>query len=181
MAFELVMASANPDKVAEIARVLADLLPQVIVHPRPTWVPEVIEDADSLLGNAALKAHALCEATGKPAVADDTGLFVEALGGRPGVYSARYAGEHAMYADNCERLLAELDGVGTSERGASFRTVALVAWPDGTQTWSEGVVEGVIGESLRGSAGFRAPCRWAGQRHAAARHRRSWPGGSHRD
>ena len=148
------MASANPDKVGEIARALATLLPEVIVHPRPMWVPDVVEDADSLLGNAELKARALCMATGLPAVADDTGLFVNALYGRPGVYSARYAGQNATYADNCAKLLAELGGVPTGERGASFRTVALVAWPDGTHTWAEGIVEGEISKSARGSTGF---------------------------
>ena len=151
---ELVMASANPDKVAEISSILQQVLPGAIVRTRPAWVPDVVEDGDTLLGNAALKARALCQATGAAAVADDTGLFVDALGDRPGVFSARYAGGHATYADNCAKLLDELASIATADRGASFRTVALVAWPDGTQTWAEGRINGSIAEAPRGAAGF---------------------------
>jgi len=87
----LVLASANPDKVREIVAVLGQALAVELV-PRPTDVPDVVEDADTLAGNARLKAQALVAATGVAAVADDTGLEVDALGGDPGVYSARYAG-----------------------------------------------------------------------------------------
>jgi XTP/dITP diphosphohydrolase len=90
------------------------------------------------------------------AVADDTGLEVDALGGAPGVYSARYAGENATYADNVAKLLGELaardDGGGA--RRASFRTVALVAFPDGSEVWTEGVLSGTISGKPRGSNGF---------------------------
>ena len=105
---QLVCASANPDKVAEIQQLLAGV---VDLLPRPADVPDVVEDADSLLGNARLKAAALCAATGKPAVADDTGLEVAALDGAPGVDAAHYAGEGCTYADNRRKLLAELGGV----------------------------------------------------------------------
>jgi XTP/dITP diphosphohydrolase len=151
----LVLASANPDKVGEIAAVLADAL-EVELVPRPPEVPDVVEDGETLLDNARLKARALVVATGLPAVADDTGLEVDALGGAPGVYSARYAGEDVSYADNVAKLLFELgrrpDGGG--ERRARFRTVALAAFPDGTEIWAEGVVEGTIAHEQRGSAGF---------------------------
>ena len=100
----LVVASANPHKVKEIAAVLGAHVAVELV-PRPAHVPEVVEDAETLLGNARLKARALAAATDEPAVADDTGLEVDALGGDPGVYSARYAGEGATYADNVEKLL----------------------------------------------------------------------------
>ena len=103
----LVLASANPDKVKEIVAVLSATLP-VELLPRPDDVPEVVEDADTLVGNARLKARALVAATGTAAVADDTGLEVDALGGAPGVFSARYAGEDATYADNVNKLLREL-------------------------------------------------------------------------
>ena len=149
---ELVCASANPDKVAEIAAILAD---SVILLPRPASVPDVVEDADTLIGNARLKALAICAATGRPAVADDTGLEVDALGGRPGVFSARYAGDGASYADNRRLLLAELSHVDDpATRSARFRTVAVVRWPDGREVVAEGVCEGRITVEERGTAGF---------------------------
>lgn len=147
----LVCASANPDKVAEIQELLHGI---VELLPRPDSVGDIVEDADSLLGNARLKARAICNATGLPAVADDTGLEVDALGGAPGVYAARFAGEHATYADNRTKLLNELRGVVVASRTARFRTVALVAYPDGSERWAEGVCEGTIAEYERGERGF---------------------------
>ena len=146
---QLVCASANPDKVAEISDLLAGVVDLV---PRPAELPDVVEDADTLIGNARLKAVALVNATGLPAVADDTGLEVTSLGGAPGVYTARYAGEGCSYADNRYKMLAELDGV--TDRRAAFKTVALVRWPDGRELAVEGVCEGVIATSERGDAGF---------------------------
>jgi XTP/dITP diphosphohydrolase len=151
----LVLASANPDKVKEIVAVLTGALPVELV-PRPEGVPDVVEDADTLVGNARLKARALVAATGTAAVADDTGLEVDALGGAPGVYSARYAGEDATYADNVERLLhalAALDDGGGARR-ACFKTVALAAFPDGSELWAEGVLAGTIATAPRGDNGF---------------------------
>lgn len=147
----LVLATANPDKVAEIAEILGSAVELV---PRPAGVPDVVEDAPTLEGNARLKACALVEATGEPSVADDTGLEVDALGGAPGVWSARYAGEAATYADNVAKLLRELDGVPPSRRTARFRTVALARWPDGREVVAQGVVEGVIVDAGRGESGF---------------------------
>ena len=151
----LVLASANPDKVKEIVAVLTAALPVELV-PRPEDVPDVVEDADTLVGNARLKARALVAATGTAAVADDTGLEVEALGGAPGVYSARYAGEDASYADNVDKLLRELAALegGGGARRAWFRTVALVAYPDGSEVWAEGVLPGTIATEGRGDNGF---------------------------
>jgi XTP/dITP diphosphohydrolase len=151
----LVLASANPDKVKEIVAVLSASLP-VELLPRPDGVPEVVEDADTLIGNARLKAHALAAATGVAAVADDTGLDVDALGGAPGVFSARYAGEGATYAENVAKLLRELGALdhGGGERRAAFRTVALVAYPDGSEVWAEGVLPGSIATEARGANGF---------------------------
>jgi len=144
----LVLATANPDKVAEIVPLLAGFE----VVPRPPSVPEVEETADTLEGNARLKARALVEATGEAAVADDTGLEVAALGGRPGVWSARFAGKGATYADNVRKLLAELDGV--DDRRARFRTVALVCSPDGTEVVADGWVDGRIATAPKGDGGF---------------------------
>lgn len=145
----LVCASANPDKVAEIAAVLGDA---VTLLPRPAEVPDVVEDADTLEGNARLKAVAICEASGLPSVADDTGLEVFALGGAPGVYAARYAGEGCSYADNRHKLLHELgDG---DDRSAQFRTVAMVRWPDGSELAVDGVCPGTITRAEQGQRGF---------------------------
>jgi XTP/dITP diphosphohydrolase len=146
---QLVCASANPDKVVEIQQLLAGV---VELLPRPDHVPDVVEDADTLVGNARLKASALCAATGLPAVADDTGLEVDALGGAPGVHAAHYAGEGRSYAHNRAKLLAELAGV--TDRRAAFRTVAIVVWPDGTELHVEGVCAGVITTEERGADGF---------------------------
>lgn len=152
---ELVCASANPDKVAEIAEILAGC--GVALVARPDSVPEVVEDADTLEGNARLKASAIAEASGLPAVADDTGLEVDALGGAPGVRSARYAGERSTYEDNVALLLHELDAHGAEgpqERTARFRTVVVLRWPEGDEIVVEGVCEGVILTERLGDAGF---------------------------
>lgn len=150
----LVCASANPDKVAEMALVLEGT---VELLPRPSGLAEVVEDADDLEGNARLKAVAVCAAAGAPAVSDDTGLEVDALGGDPGVRSARYAGAHPSYADNVDKLLFELERVGAASaeaRSARFRTVVMVVWPDGSELSAQGTVEGVIAASPIGSGGF---------------------------
>ena len=146
----LVMASANPDKAAEIAAILEG----VELLPRPASVGEVEEDGITLEDNARLKARAILAATGEAAVADDTGLAVDALDGAPGVYSARFAGEDATYADNVARLLKELDGVAPGRRTARFETVALVRWPDGREVAATGAVQGVIATVARGDSGF---------------------------
>lgn len=148
---QLVCASANPDKVAEIADLLRDV---VELLPRPTSVGEIVEDADSLLGNARLKARAIATAMGMSAVADDTGLEVDALGGAPGVHTARFAGDNATYADNRAKLLSVLRDVAPAQRTARFRTVALVAHPDGSEQWAAGVCEGAIAVAERGERGF---------------------------
>ena len=150
----LVLASANPDKAAEIAAILGAAVPGLDLAPRPAGVPDVDETGDTLLENARLKAAAIAEVTGEPAVADDTGLVVDALDGAPGVFSARFAGEGATYADNVAKLLKELDGVAPEGRTARFETVALVRWPDGREVAVTGAVDGVIATEARGSRGF---------------------------
>jgi XTP/dITP diphosphohydrolase len=145
----LVCASANPHKVAEIAALLDGL---VHLRPRPDGVPDVVEDAGTLEGNARLKAAAVCAATGEAAVADDTGLFVAALDGEPGVDTAYYAGPQATYAENRAKLLAALDGV--DDRRAEFVTVVLVRRPDGSETIVRGVCAGTIATAERGERGF---------------------------
>lgn len=149
----LVVASANPDKVAEIDAILhAALGASVELLARPASAAEVEETGESFLENARLKARALVAATGIAAVADDSGLEVDALGGAPGVRSARFAGPGATYGDNVARLLSALEGV--VERRARFRTVALALFPDGRELVAEGVCEGEIGLEPRGAGGF---------------------------
>lgn len=146
-----VCASANPDKVAEIASVLHGL---VELLPRPASVPEVEEDADTLVGNARLKAAAICAATGCAALSDDTGLEVDALGGAPGVSTAMFAGIGCSYADNRAKMLDVLSDVALPARTARFKTVAMVVWPDGRELAVEGVCEGSIATTELGERGF---------------------------
>lgn len=151
---QLVAATANPGKLAEIEAILGDA---VELLPRPHDVPEVVEDAPTLEGNARLKATAIARATSMPAVADDTGLEVDALGGAPGVRSARYAGEAGIARDNMAKLLgalAEVGAVEQAQRKARFRTVAIVAWPDGSEVLVSGSVEGHVADAPRGEGGF---------------------------
>ena len=148
---KLVIASANPDKVAEIAIVLEGL---AVLIPRPEGMPDVIEDGDDLEDNARLKAVAVCEFAGKPSVADDTGLEIDALDGAPGVYSARFAGADATYQQNVEKVLTDLDGIQMGQRTARFKTVAIVRYPDGRELIANGTVEGHIAQKPSGEEGF---------------------------
>lgn len=149
-----VLATANPDKAREIGEILG---PDVALVPRPRSAADVEETGATLLDNARLKARFLAAATGQPAIADDTGLEVDALAGAPGVRSARYAGEDATYTANVAKLLDALAAAGArrpEQRGARFRTVALAAWPDGRELAAEGVVDGFIAGERRGQGGF---------------------------
>jgi XTP/dITP diphosphohydrolase len=147
----VVLATANKDKAREIVAELGD---RFEVLPRPDHVPEVDETGTTLEDNARLKAVALMEATGEAALADDTGLEVDALGGAPGVYSSRYSGENATYAENVAKLVREMEGVPAERRRAKFRTVALVRFPDGRELVAEGAVLGTIATEPRGADGF---------------------------
>lgn len=145
----LVLASANPKKVGELRELLGDRFDLV---PRPEDVPEVVEDADTFEGNARLKAVALADATGLPALADDSGLEVDALGGAPGVHTSRFAGPGAADADNVAKLLHDLGE--RPDRTARFRAVLVLRRPDGTEVVAAGVVEGTIAAEPRGTNGF---------------------------
>jgi XTP/dITP diphosphohydrolase len=151
----IVVASANPKKAAELADLLGALAVEVV--PRPTDVPDVVEDADTFEGNARLKAVALATATGEVSLADDSGLEVDALDGAPGVFSARYAGESATDADNVALVLSELarrDVVDPGQRAARFRCVLVLRWPDGTELVTDGSVEGHLAAAPAGDGGF---------------------------
>jgi XTP/dITP diphosphohydrolase len=154
----VVLATANPDKGSEIVAIMAQTAgDRVVLVPRPDGFEEVEETGTTLEDNARLKAHALVEATGLPAIADDTGLEVDALGGAPGVHSSRYAGPHASYDDNMAKLLAALSDAQArtpAARRARFRTVAIVCFPAGREVVAHGVVEGTIAPAPRGTSGF---------------------------
>lgn len=147
-----VLATANAHKAIEMRAVLGEL--GIDVVGRPDDVDDVEETATTLEGNALLKALTIAAATGRAAIADDTGLFVDALEGRPGVRSARYAGEGAGDDENITKLLGELDHVEGTARAAHFRTVIAVAYPSGESWWVEGVLEGRITWQRRGGHGF---------------------------
>lgn len=153
----VVLATRNPDKVREIAAILRDT-PIEVADPAelPDW-DEPLEDGETLEENAYIKARAVYEATGVPAIADDTGLEVDALGGAPGVWSSRYSGEGATYESNCAKLLGELGDVAT--RSARFRTVVATAGLSeagipGGDFDVDGVLDGEIVRVERGSNGF---------------------------
>jgi XTP/dITP diphosphohydrolase len=147
----VVAATKNPDKAREVRAVLAVVAPGVELIEGLEW-PDVEESGDTLEENALLKARAVAAATGLPALADDTGLEVAALGGAPGVHTARYAGPGAGYAANRRVLLAALEGV--ADRRARFRTVVALVVPGGGEVLAEGVLEGRITSEERGSGGF---------------------------
>lgn len=147
----LVVASKNQDKLREIEAVLLGmgLVGEIVTGLE--WA-DVEETEPTLEGNALLKARAVAAATGLPALADDTGLEVAALGGAPGVHSARYAGADASYADNVRVLLEQL--AGQTERSARFRTVMALVIPGDQEIVAEGALDGRIIDTPRGDSGF---------------------------
>ncbi len=150
-----VLATTNPNKAREIREILATAGLDVELLDRPDSIAEVEETEATLLGNARLKAASLVRETGMAAIAEDTGIEVEALGGAPGVRSARFAGEPPDEQANVDKVLAELAGrQGREQRRARFVTVAVAMWPDGTEVSAEGVVDGWVAEQRRGNGGF---------------------------
>ena len=147
----LVVATKNEDKLLEIEAVLLGLGLVREIATGLDW-PDVEETEPTLEGNALLKARAVAEATGLPALADDTGLEVAALGGAPGVRSARFSGENATYAGNVQHLLTHLENV--SDRTARFRTVMALVIPGQEEIVAEGVLDGRIIDIPRGESGF---------------------------
>lgn len=154
MISELVLATRNRHKGHELAALLGDLGVTIRTLDEFPDAPEVAEDGDTCEANAIKKARVIAEFTGLPAVADDTGLEVDALDGRPGVYAARYAGEGATYEDNCRKLLRELAGVPRERRTARFLTVAAIALPSDGVRVAHGALNGMIAEEASGALGF---------------------------
>ncbi len=147
----VVVASKNPDKIREVEAVLARMEHPWEIVRGMEW-PDVDETEPTLEGNALLKAVAVSEATGLPALADDTGLEVDALDGAPGVHSARFAGPDASYEANVDRLLADMDGV--PDRSARFRTAIAFVVPGSDPLIVDGLIEGMITSGPRGDRGF---------------------------
>jgi XTP/dITP diphosphohydrolase len=150
----LVIASRNAGKIREIRRICADWPVEWLTSEDLEW-PDVEETEDTYLGNASLKARAVAEATGIPALADDSGIEVDALGGAPGPRSARYAGEGASDERNLAALLGALAGIPSGGRTARYRAVAAVAWPGRDDVvWAEATCEGTLLGKPRGDGGF---------------------------
>lgn len=151
---QIVLATRNQHKKLELIALLQDVSVAIKTLDDFPQAPDVVEDGATCEANSMKKAVEIARYTGLPAVADDTGLEVDALGGRPGAFAARYAGEHASYEDNCRKLLHELRGIPSAKRGARFVTVAAIAFPAGETTSVRGVLEGSIAEEATGSHGF---------------------------
>jgi len=151
-----VLATANPHKVGELAAILAAAGAAVQLEPLPPGMALPEETGNTFLANARLKARAALAATGQAALADDSGLEVDALGGEPGVLSARYAGVAGAGANaaNNAKLLAELAGIHGPNRRARFRCVLVLAVPDSPEVVAQGTIEGFILPTLRGLGGF---------------------------
>jgi XTP/dITP diphosphohydrolase len=149
---EIVLATANKGKIREFSGLLEGVFGRIISLNDLESPPEVVEDGATFRDNAIKKARAISAYSGKPALADDSGLVVDALGGRPGVYSARYAGEGANDRDNITKLLTELRGI--ENRSARFVCVLALVTPDGEEMTAEGTCEGVIITEPRGEGGF---------------------------
>jgi len=149
-----VLATRNAHKAAEISRLLGVSGTEIAALDAFPPFPETVEDRETLEGNAEKKAAEAARACGTWALADDSGLFVAGLGGAPGVHSARWAGPGCSFADNCVKLLKELDGATGPRRAAYFRTVIALSDPKGHVEFAEGRLDGLIGTAPRGSGGF---------------------------
>ena len=154
MITELVLASGNKGKLAEFQRLLDGL--DVQIHSMKDYpeIGEIVEDGSTFAENALIKARTVCKATGKPVMADDSGLAVDALNGAPGIYSARFAGEQRSDADNNAKVLRLMETVADADRTARFFCVIAIVLPDGREYTVEGTCEGTILHALRGEGGF---------------------------
>jgi len=150
----LIAATGNRGKLVEIREILGPHFDRILSQKEAGLFLDVEEDADAFAGNAMKKARAFCEATGMPAVADDSGLCVDALNGEPGVYSARYMGEGHTDAERSGFVLEKMKDVPEDRRSARFMCAAVIAFPDGTSVTAVGSCEGRIGYAPEGENGF---------------------------
>ena len=149
----IVLATHNQDKKIELQDSLSEFPVTILSLNDFPHIGEIEETGETLLENSMLKAKTVYNLTNLPAIADDTGLEVDSLAGAPGVYSARYAGEDVTYSDNVNKLLNEMKGISSRNRGAQFRTV--ISFIDGErELWTEGIIKGEIGEMPVGNSGF---------------------------
>ena len=151
---EIVLATRNKDKVKEIEKILNGINARLLSLEDFPGCPKVMEDGETLEANAKKKALVISQYTKKLSLAEDTGLEVEALGGAPGIRSARFAGDNCTYEDNNRKLLKLMEKVSLGERRAKFRCVAALARPDGEVVTCEGVCEGIIDFEMKGKSGF---------------------------
>ena len=150
---KIILATHNKDKRKEMMAALIDLNVKILSLEDFPHVGEIIEDGQSLVENAKIKAQTVFDLTGIPAISDDTGLSVDALNGAPGVFSARYAGDNATYTDNVEKLVEEMKNIPSENRGAQFQTVMVYIDKD-TELIADGVVKGQIANASKGVGGF---------------------------
>ena len=150
---EIVLATHNPDKKKEIMIALRELGVNILSLDSFPEIGEIEETGSTLLENSLIKARTVSAVTGKPAIADDTGLEVDALNGAPGIYSARYAGINVSYEDNIRKLLSEMSSFDMDSRTARFRTVVSFH-SSNEELWTEGVIEGSITMNAIGKGGF---------------------------
>jgi len=150
---EIVLATHNPDKKKEIMIALRELEVNILSLDNFPEIGEIEETGSTLLENSLIKARTVSAVTGKPAIADDTGLEVDALNGAPGIYSARYAGINVSYEDNIRKLLSEMSSFDMGSRTARFRTVVSFH-SSNEELWTEGVIEGSITMNAIGKGGF---------------------------
>lgn len=152
----VVVATGNAHKVTEIEAILAPVMSGTSFYALGELgdFPEPVENGDSFTENAIIKAQAACEQTGLPAVADDSGLVVDALSGEPGIMSARWAGVHGDDARNNAKLMREMEGVADEDRTARFHSCVVLIYPDGSVLTGEGDCEGMIGREPKGENGF---------------------------
>ena len=150
---EIVLATHNPDKKKEIMIALRELGVNILSLDSFPEIGEIEETGSTLLENSLIKARTVSAVTGKPAIADDTGLEVDALNGAPGIYSARYAGINVSYEDNVRKLLSEMSSFDMDSRTARFRTVVSFH-SSNEELWTEGVIEGSITMNAIGKGGF---------------------------
>ncbi len=151
---EIVVATANPGKLREIKAALQGMAIEIVSLMDLSPMPPIEEDGKSFRENALKKARVVAQHTGRLTIADDSGLEVDCLQGKPGVRSARFAGEGASDAENNRELLRLLEGVLLAQRGAFFRCAIAIVDPQGKEAWVEGECRGVIGETERGMQGF---------------------------
>ena len=151
----IALASRNEHKLLEIGRICTGWpITWLTIHDHHGAWPDVEETGATYLENALIKARAVAAALGEPAMADDSGIEVDALGGKPGLRSARFAGEDATDEENLRALVQAMAGVPSGGRGARYRCVAAIAWPDGQEVHAEGVCEGSLIGKPRGAGGF---------------------------